>query len=227
MVEEQSYMPNIIVILISSLLTLDTTIFQIMISRPVISGSVIGYLLGDIKTGLVIGILIELIWIRVIPVGELPPNMTVSTILATYWCLFSSTPNSESILGTTKELHIIMLSILIAVPGGILFKKLEILLRRYNIRLSNIVDTGIKNGKEYIISLVIFLGLVLLLLNSFLYYLMLFPMGVFLINILDKILTEPIKSSLSFSVLILPAIGLAAVVTSFYKKAHSSSTYHK
>ncbi|MDI6642081.1 MAG: PTS sugar transporter subunit IIC [Elusimicrobiota bacterium] len=207
---------------ISSILTLDNTILQIMISRPIVSGTIIGYLLGDIKTGLLTGSLIELIWIRVIPVGELPPNITVITILATYWCLLSSTASLsvspyQSVLSTVN-LHLILIAILVAIPFGIIFKKLEILHRQFNTKLAKIVDREISQGEEHIISWAIFTGLFISLVKSFIFYLLLFPAGLFLLSKLNLFLPTGIKNSLDFTFVILPSVGLAAVFSAFYKK---------
>jgi len=46
---------------IRGLLSLDVSAWgQIMVSRPIVCGPLIGLLLGDLKTGLIIGVLLEL-----------------------------------------------------------------------------------------------------------------------------------------------------------------------
>ncbi len=52
------------------IVSLDTTAaFQVMISRPLVSCSVVGLLLGNFPLGFTIGILLELIWLVEIPYG--------------------------------------------------------------------------------------------------------------------------------------------------------------
>lgn len=52
------------------IVAMDTTAaLQIMISRPLVSCSIIGLLLGDFQLGLIIGIFLELLWINELPVG--------------------------------------------------------------------------------------------------------------------------------------------------------------
>ena len=51
------------------LLGLDrTAALQIMISRPLVAGPLVGLLLGDALTGLTVGMLLELLWLCRMPV---------------------------------------------------------------------------------------------------------------------------------------------------------------
>ena len=69
---------------VGALICLDRVAVQIMISRPVVAGPLMGLILGDMLTGLVTGALLELLWIDRIPVGSyVPPHDTFVAILAT------------------------------------------------------------------------------------------------------------------------------------------------
>jgi mannose/fructose/N-acetylgalactosamine-specific phosphotransferase system component IIC len=49
---------------------LDTTAaFQIMSARPLVSCSIIGFLLGDFSLGFILGTLLELLWLNELPIG--------------------------------------------------------------------------------------------------------------------------------------------------------------
>lgn len=55
--------------------------FQVMLSRPLVAGPVIGWLAGDLKAGAAAGILYELLWLGRPPVGGyIPPDSTLATI---------------------------------------------------------------------------------------------------------------------------------------------------
>lgn len=57
---------------------------QTMISRPLVVGIVIGLILGDVKTGLLIGASIEMIYLGTIAVGAaVPPDATAAAVIAT------------------------------------------------------------------------------------------------------------------------------------------------
>src|SRR3989339_1766376 len=76
---------------LAALLSVDVTLFgQFMISRPIVCGPLIGYFLGDIKTGLWVGMLVDLIWIGNIPMGAaIPTYATAMTVLPTIWASIS------------------------------------------------------------------------------------------------------------------------------------------
>ncbi len=55
---------------ISGLLLLDTTaVLQSLISQPLVSGMLLGWLTGDLYTGMQIGFLLQLLWLGELPVG--------------------------------------------------------------------------------------------------------------------------------------------------------------
>lgn len=63
---------------------------QTMISRPVVAGPVIGLILGDVQTGLLIGGAIEMIYLGVLPIGAaVPPDATTATTVATSLAILS------------------------------------------------------------------------------------------------------------------------------------------
>ncbi|MFC1725824.1 PTS sugar transporter subunit IIC, partial [candidate division KSB1 bacterium] len=51
-------------------MALDTTpFFQSMISQPLVVCSFFGFIWGDIYTGALLGVILELIWLKLIPIG--------------------------------------------------------------------------------------------------------------------------------------------------------------
>lgn len=55
------------------LVALDTTaVLQVLISHPLVSCSVVGYMLGNFKVAFLIGVILELIWLNELPVGAAP-----------------------------------------------------------------------------------------------------------------------------------------------------------
>ncbi len=56
--------------LLIGILSLDTTIaFQVLLSQPIFSCSILGWLLGDFQLGMEIGAMMQLLWLNVVPVG--------------------------------------------------------------------------------------------------------------------------------------------------------------
>ena len=55
------------------MVALDTTaVLQVLISHPLVSCSVVGFLLGNFKIAFMIGVVLELIWLNELPVGAAP-----------------------------------------------------------------------------------------------------------------------------------------------------------
>lgn len=67
---------------VGGLLWLDRfQLFQVQISRPLVSAPLVGWILGDLSAGLASGLLFELLWLRRPPVGGyIPPDSTLASI---------------------------------------------------------------------------------------------------------------------------------------------------
>lgn len=54
------------------------------IHRPIVTGLVVGLILGDMKTGLIVGASLELVWMGMVPLaGAQPPNVVIGGIIGT------------------------------------------------------------------------------------------------------------------------------------------------
>lgn len=62
---------------------IDAHTTQTHIFRPIVVGPVVGAIMGDMATGLAVGVIVELMFLAVIFVGTaVPPNPTISTAIA-------------------------------------------------------------------------------------------------------------------------------------------------
>jgi mannose/fructose/N-acetylgalactosamine-specific phosphotransferase system component IIC len=108
------FSPHIIVPLLvwGSLVGLDlVSVPQAMISRPLVAGTVAGWLAGDVEAGLRIGVLFELFALDVLPVGAVRyPDYGPATVVAA--ALAAGTPWELS-LGVSAALGLVL-----AVVGG-------------------------------------------------------------------------------------------------------------
>lgn len=116
----------------AGLLALDFTGFgPLMVSQPVVAGPLFGWLMGNITAGLIVGGIIQLLWMDVSPIGVgIPYDAMAATILATFWCAIN--PHCS--------LSQIMLALFIAVPLGFLFRGMDQFARRLNVRLVHRID---------------------------------------------------------------------------------------
>lgn len=125
-------LPKLIAVSIAGgILCLDRIVLQAMVSRPIVAAPVIGSILGDPYTGLIVGAFIELLWVDRLPIGTyLPPNDTVVSILITA----ASIESAHLLGGPSREL--LVLALLGIVPLGILAQRLELWLGRGSEKLA-------------------------------------------------------------------------------------------
>ena len=86
--------------IIGAILSADITMFgQFMISRPIFCGPLFGFILGDIHTGLWLGMIVEMMWINAIPMGvSVPVDLTMMTSLAVVWACSFFQGNQSNLL---------------------------------------------------------------------------------------------------------------------------------
>lgn len=116
------------VALLMAFLSLDeTAVGQFMLSRPIVTGPLVGWLIGRPDIGLEMGALIELIWIGDVPVGaHLPLDlMMLSGVSVALACELAHNSNPEAAM--TYALGI-------AIPLAALSTEIEVALRKFHIR---------------------------------------------------------------------------------------------
>ena len=60
------------------------------IHRPLVTGAVVGLILGDLKMGLIAGATLELVWMGAVPVGGAqPPNVVVGGIIGSTFAILT------------------------------------------------------------------------------------------------------------------------------------------
>lgn len=61
-----------------------------MIARPIVTGPIVGLVLGDVHQGIVIGATLELIWMGIVAVGAaIPPDVITGGVLGTAFAIIS------------------------------------------------------------------------------------------------------------------------------------------
>jgi mannose PTS system EIIC component len=110
---------------VGGLLWLDRfQLFQVQISRPLVSAPLVGWVLGDLSAGLASGLLFELLWLRRPPVGGyIPADSTLASIAT---AAVSAMVRAHTGLPLTA---IVFLSFLFMLPVAHLGKKLGGFLR--------------------------------------------------------------------------------------------------
>ncbi len=193
--------------LIGAVLSADITMFgQFMISRPIFCGPLFGYILGDIHTGLWLGMIVEMMWINEIPMGvSVPVDLTVMTSTAVIWsCHFFRGSQEAAVF-----------SLAAAIPFAYLYKEVDLAGRMFNTKIMHWVEKGLESGKERRISLGIFLGLFFFMLRTSLMYFLIILAGGLLYRQLFSYIPIQLFVALKKAWYYLPVFGFGAVLYNF------------
>jgi mannose/fructose/N-acetylgalactosamine-specific phosphotransferase system component IIC len=130
---------------LGALLALDhAMVGQFMLSQPVVTGGILGAATGDAATGLLVGALVQLLYIGVVSVGAyIPSDHAVTGGICTVL--------------TNRFIHVdgysmgisITLALALAIPAGALAAQLDMVSRqRVNDRLVRWVEARVDRGQE-------------------------------------------------------------------------------
>ena len=152
--------------LAGSFINLDEhTAVQSMICRPIAAGPLIGLLLGDVRTGIIVGIILELLLFRTLPVGvSMPINFSMVTILATGLILVIS-----ELMNITADTSLIMFVLFFTIPTGLIFKEVEVMNRKFNIELVHKAEEKIIQGKLNYVEIITYLSILIAFAKNFIY----------------------------------------------------------
>jgi mannose/fructose/N-acetylgalactosamine-specific phosphotransferase system component IIC len=134
-------MKTTMIAFLGAFLCLDRVCLQLMISRPIVTAPIIGLILGDVKTGLIIGAFLELFWIDRPPLGNyIPPNDSLMAVFIT-----SATILAGDRLGDVSR-SLIALSFLLFLPLSYLTQKIDGYIAASNNKRSNDALEDAKKG---------------------------------------------------------------------------------
>lgn len=78
------------------------------IHRPLITGPVVGFIMGDMQTGLIAGATLELAWLGLVPnAGAQPPDVTLGTIAAVAFAVMTG-QSAEVAMGVGMPIAVLM-----------------------------------------------------------------------------------------------------------------------
>jgi mannose PTS system EIIC component len=190
-------------VLAGSLLWLDRVyIFQLMISRPMIMGPVIGFIMGDVKIGILIGASLELLWLNAPPVGSYLPNDES-------FCTAVAVPVAVLAGLSLDHMAASGLSIVLSLPTALVGRSLDMRLRTLNERLiptgspvmENDVSIAIRTaiGRAFLLAFIMISACVIIL-GSITF-------------IIKTVIPDGILAALKFMPFACVIIGLAALIS--------------
>jgi len=192
---------------VGSLLCLDRVFMQTMICRPVIIAPVIGIILGNPYAGLIIGAILELFWMERIPIGiYIPPNDSIAAVLAASTAILAG----QALGSVSKELT--ALSILLAIPFGIIAKRMDVKIVESNNLLSDQALEAAKRLDIRAIERATYLGMAKLFAFYIVVLVTLQFILIYLTILIYPQLPSEIKSMLSMTYYFLPLLGIAVAI---------------
>ncbi len=195
----------LIITLIGGLLCLDKTAPQLLISRPVVAAPILGALLGDFITGLIIGSFLELVWIDRVPIGGyIPPDDTLAAVVITAVVITVS-----GRLGFISP-EIISLSFIIFLPLALAGQKVQCLIVKSNNRLTELALIVAEKPDIKMLEWLHIRGLVKAFVVPALIILVSTALGVEVMCLLYRNLPDWSFEPLRLSYYLLPLIGIAS-----------------
>jgi PTS system mannose-specific IIC component len=188
---------------VGALCSADITAFgQFMIYRPIFCAPIIGFFCGDVISGLCIGTILELFWIKTVPMGVVViPDISMIGILSTFWaCTYAPDLKDAAIL-----------SLILAIPFAYLYRLIDIFGRKLNVKIMYWVESGIKDAKNWRIETGIWAGLIFFLSRAFLFYLFSIIVGGKLFCDIYALLPKYVLSGFAKAWYLLPVAGFGIV----------------
>ena len=195
------------VALVGAVLCLDRIILQMMVSRPIVAGPVIGAVLKDPATGLVAGAFMELFWMDQLPIGKyVPPNDTVATIIIAGGTILAG----RGLGGVSPEL--IALAVLLFAPFAFVAKRLDILVIKSNEKLSLKVTEDARRGDTRAIAAKLWWGVAKSFSGTMVLIFVLLVIGSFLLEWLFPLLPMRVLRALTLTYCFIPVLGVAVAL---------------
>lgn len=193
--------------LLGAFLALDQAMVgQFMISQPLVTGTLIGAVLGDLPAGILLGAMLQLIWVGVLPVGAyIPSDHTISSGIATALAIMLMRQFGSE-LGTGM-----IFALAVAIPAGWLSGKLDVVVRHFNSRLARKAEPWLNRYGLRSIDALNLSGLATAFIRNFVIYLVWLGPLALLIGGAFVILPAQVTRGLGLVFWLLPMLPLAVL----------------
>jgi mannose/fructose/N-acetylgalactosamine-specific phosphotransferase system component IIC len=147
-------MRSISISLAGGAISLDrTAAFQTMVSRPLVTAPLVGWMLGNPLMGLAVGVVLELLFIGDLPVGtHIPVNETglavvITSVIATALDAMGG-PGIHEVryFGVTGALLLFPPVLLLMIPLNAVYQWADALTRRINARFYHCAERSLESG---------------------------------------------------------------------------------
>ena len=190
-----------------------THAFQFMVSRPVVAAPIVGIFTGNFVMALFIGAVIELMWIREIPIGAVvpPDETTLASLVASVGIL--NLP-----LDSRHNLALYMYALIIFLPTAYVTPLIDAALRNVNNRFWHAAHDSILHNRLARIPLYHWAGALTAFFVYFITHFAFLLSGLLLISLTFDVLPPLIKAALFISGCLAPIVGIGAALSTMRGK---------
>jgi len=184
-------------------------LMQMMISRPIVAAPLTGLVLGDLQSGLAIGLMMELLWLTRIPVGAaIPPDDTqVAVGATTLVVVFGS-------LWHYSGAGFMVLALLVAMPLGKAGQWLDHLARSQNSSLQKRAEQALASGDFARLERLHWQGVGHFAFASIMTYLVIVSVGAVGLYFLAPVFQGILEGVSGWLRLMIPLCGIAVILSS-------------
>lgn len=176
-----------------------------MIGRPVITGTVVGFILGDLQTGLITGAALEMAWLGLMPLaGAQPPNTTIGSAVGTAFAVLGGF-DPQATIGIAMPFAIGMQALIV-----LMFTAFSPIMHKAD----KFADEGNANG----ITKINYAGLGTLFVMYFLMAFLPVYFGQEAAAFITTVLPQTLIDGLSVAGGMMPALGFAMLMKMMFKK---------
>lgn len=182
-----------------------TAVGQIMVSQPIVAAPLTGWVLGDPAAGLVIGAVLEPIWVLDMPIGTfVPADSTIAAVMATAIASIGSGEGAArpDTIGFCVLLTVAMAPVTMAADSYI---------RKRNGRLASWTEEATGSRLEARVTGAQCAGMLSFFLKIFLLCLVILPLGLIALRGY-ALLPAPFSASMATFVKLLPLLGAALII---------------
>lgn len=178
------------------------------VHRPLVTGAVVGFILGDLTTGIIVGATLDLVWMGLIPIGgALPPNVVIGGIIGTSLAILAHV-DSQAAVG-------------LAMPFAVAVQALLTLLNTALSPLMHVADRYAENADYNGIYRINYAALAIMFIFYFIIAFLPIYFGASQAAVLVQALPDWIIGGLSLAGGIMPAVGLAMLLKVMLKKEYT------
>ncbi|WP_062109963.1 PTS system mannose/fructose/sorbose family transporter subunit IID [Bacillus niameyensis] len=176
------------------------------IERPIIIGPLVGLIMGDLETGLMVGAMLELIFMGAADIGgAAPPNYTIGAVLGTAFAISSNLD--------------VQAALVIAIPAALVGSLFEIFAKTICTFFVNAADRAAEKGNTKGISIVVHSGNLVHALSYAIPTFLALAIGADIVNTIIEAIPSWLENGIKVAGNMLPALGFALLLSSLVAPA--------